>query len=34
VGNFRALLMEAMDNSLANGIKYFRDQTRRYRAVT
>lgn len=28
VAGFRALLMEAMDNSLANGIKYFRDQAR------
>lgn len=34
VANFRGLLMDAMDNSLANGIKYFRDLTRRFRAVT
>ena len=34
VANFRGLLMDAMDNSLENGLKYFRDLTKRYRAVT
>jgi Fic family protein len=33
VNNFRALLMDAMENSLENGLKYFKDLTRRYRAV-
>ena len=33
VNNFRGLLMDAMENSLENGLKYFRDLTRRYRAV-
>lgn len=33
VASFRALLMDAMENSLANGIKYFRDQTRSYRTA-
>ena len=27
------LLMDAMENSLDNAIKYFRDQTRRYKAI-
>lgn len=33
VTNFRLLLMEAMENGLDNGIKYFRDLGRRYRAI-
>jgi Fic family protein len=33
VNNFRGLLMDAMENSLENGLKYFKDLTRRYRAV-
>lgn len=33
VNNFRNLLMDAMENSLDNAIKYFRDQTRRYKAI-
>lgn len=33
VANFRNLLMDAMENSLDNGIKFFKDQLRRYRAV-
>lgn len=32
VANFRGLLMDAMENSLDNGIKYFRDQSRRFRS--
>jgi Fic family protein len=31
--NFRILLMEAMENSLDNALKFFRDSTRRYRAL-
>jgi Fic family protein len=31
--NFRVLLVEAMENSLDNALKYFRDQARRYRAI-
>jgi Fic family protein len=31
--NFRVLLVEAMENSLDNALKYFRDQSRRYRAI-
>jgi Fic family protein len=31
--NFRTLLMDQMENSLDNAIKYFRDLGRRYRAV-
>ena len=30
---FRILLVEAMENSLDNALKYFRDQSRRYRAI-
>jgi len=30
---FRLLLVEAMENSLDNALKYFRDQARRYRAI-
>jgi Fic family protein len=30
---FRTLLMDAMENSLDNGLKFFRDQARRYRAI-
>ena len=30
---FRVLMMDAMENSLDNGLKYFRDQARRYRAM-
>ena len=30
---FRMLLVEAMENSLDNALKYFRDQARRYRAI-
>ena len=33
VANFRNLLMDAMENSLDNGIKFYKDQLRRYRAV-
>lgn len=31
--SFRVLMMDAMENSLDNGLKYFRDQARRYRAI-
>jgi Fic family protein len=31
--NFRVLLMDAMENSLDNALKFFRDQSRRYRAI-
>ncbi|MBI3185747.1 MAG: Fic family protein [Myxococcales bacterium] len=31
--NFRLLLMDAIENSLDNGIKFFRDGARRYRAL-
>jgi Fic family protein len=31
--NFRLLMVEAMENSLDNALKYFRDQSRRYRAI-
>lgn len=30
---FRALLMDAIENSLENGIKFFRDMGRRYRSI-
>lgn len=30
---FRALLLDAIENSLENGIKYFRDMGRRYRSI-
>jgi Fic family protein len=33
VAGFRGLLLDAMENSLQNGIKYFRDLSRRFRAV-
>ncbi len=31
--SFRVLMMDAMENSLDNGLKFFRDQARRYRAI-
>ena len=31
--SFRTLLMDAMENSLDNALKFFRDQARRYRAI-
>lgn len=31
---FRTLLMDAMENSLDNAVKYFKDQSRKYRAIT
>ena len=33
VGTFRTLLMDAIENSLDNGLKYFRDLNRRYKAI-
>ena len=33
VASFRLLLVDAMDNSLDNALKYFRDLSRRYRAI-
>ena len=33
VGTFRSLLMDAIENSLDNGLKYFRDLNRRYKAI-
>jgi Fic family protein len=33
VAGFRTLLMDAMENSLDNGLKFFRDQARRYKAI-
>ncbi len=33
VAGFRTLLMDAMENSLDNAIKYFKDQSRKYRAL-
>ncbi len=33
VANFRTLLMDAMENSIDNALKYFRDQARRYKAI-
>ncbi len=33
VANFRVLLMDAMENSLDNALKYFRDLSRRYKAI-
>ncbi len=32
-GLFRTLLMDAIENSLDNGIKYFKDMARRYKAI-
>ncbi|KFA93655.1 MULTISPECIES: Fic family protein [Archangium] len=32
-GVFRALLMDAIENSLDNGVKYFKDMSRRYKAI-
>jgi Fic family protein len=32
-GLFRALLMDAIENSLDNGIKYFKDMNRRYKSI-
>jgi Fic family protein len=31
--NFRTLLMDAMENSIDNALKFFRDQARRYKAI-
>ena len=33
IGSFRVLLMDAMENSLDNALKYFRDLSRRYKAI-
>jgi Fic family protein len=33
VAGFRTLLMDAIENSLDNGIKYFKDLNRRYKAI-
>jgi len=33
VAGFRLLLMEAMENSLDNALKYFSDLSRKYRAI-
>jgi Fic family protein len=33
VSSFRTLLMDAIENSLDNGLKYFRDLNRRYKAI-
>ena len=33
VSGFRTLLMDAIENSLDNGIKYFKDLNRRYKAI-
>lgn len=33
VSTFRPILVDAMDNSLDNALKYFRDLSRRYRAI-
>ncbi len=33
IASFRVLLMDAMENSLDNALKYFRDQSRRYKAI-
>ncbi len=33
VASFRLLLMDAMENSLDNALKYFRDLSRRYKAI-
>ncbi|MHB8873866.1 MAG: Fic family protein, partial [Myxococcaceae bacterium] len=33
IGSFRVLLMDAMENSLDNALKYFRDMSRRYKAI-
>jgi Fic family protein len=33
VAGFRSLLMDAIENSLDNGIKYFKDLNRRYKAI-
>ncbi len=32
-GLFRTLLMDAIENSLDNGLKYFKDMSRRYKAI-
>ncbi|HYO51556.1 Fic family protein [Archangium sp.] len=32
-GVFRSLLMDAIENSLDNGVKYFKDMSRRYKAI-
>jgi Fic family protein len=32
-GVFRGLLMDAIENSLDNGVKYFKDMSRRYKAI-
>ena len=33
VAGFRTLLMDAIENSLDNGVKYFKDLSRRYKAI-
>ena len=33
VGSFSNLMMDAMENSLDNALKYFRDDARKYKAV-
>jgi Fic family protein len=33
VAGFRTLLMDAIENSLDNGLKYFKDLNRRYKAI-
>jgi hypothetical protein len=33
VGGFLTLLMDAIEKSLDNGIKYFKDRNRRYKAI-
>lgn len=32
-GSFRGLLLDAMENSIDNGLKYFRDLSRKYKAI-
>jgi Fic family protein len=34
VASFRGLVMDAMENSLDNALKFFKDATRKYRAIT
>jgi Fic family protein len=34
IGSFRTLLMDAMENSLDNALKYFRDLNRRYKSIS
>ena len=33
VAAFRTVLMDAMENSLDNGVKYFKDLARKYKAI-